>query len=128
MTVRQFKLANGEEIVCEVVEWNDADTDDIVIRKAMKIQAYDDLEEGMRYFTFKPWMAFETNPEVVNVLNAAYILGEHDPCDMAFKYWSETVAELTVEPSSGMDSPLDSDLSDDENLDGNVISFKPSIH
>ena len=39
--VRHFKLASGDEVICEVIEWNDPYSDDatrqeeIVIRKAV---------------------------------------------------------------------------------------------
>ena len=41
--VRHFKLASGDEVICEVIEWNDPYSDDatrqeeIVIRKAVKM-------------------------------------------------------------------------------------------
>ena len=36
MEIRQFKLANDDEIMCEVVEYHEED-DAIVIRKTMKM-------------------------------------------------------------------------------------------
>ena len=41
--VRQFKLASGDEIICEVIEWNDPYSTDatrqeeIIIRKSAKM-------------------------------------------------------------------------------------------
>jgi hypothetical protein len=37
--IKHFKLSNGEEVVCDVVEWPDVDGDspDIVVRNCFKI-------------------------------------------------------------------------------------------
>ena len=37
MNIKQFKLTNNDEIVCEVQSWPDEDTDEIIIKKALKI-------------------------------------------------------------------------------------------
>ena len=46
---KQFKLTSGEELICELVEANDADEGitDVIIRRAMKIVTTDDLEESL---------------------------------------------------------------------------------
>lgn len=35
--IKQFRLTDGSEIICEVLEWNDDATDQIVIRNALEI-------------------------------------------------------------------------------------------
>lgn len=35
--VRQLKLANGEEILCEVMQWSEGDDFEILVRKAMRL-------------------------------------------------------------------------------------------
>ena len=54
---RQFKLANGEEILCEVMQWGDEDVAAIVVRKALKIYQVDRLD-GYRMYTLRPWMIY----------------------------------------------------------------------
>lgn len=48
MDLRQFKFANDEEIICEVVEWHDEEHDTMVVRKTLKIISVEDIEEGLR--------------------------------------------------------------------------------
>ena len=52
--IRQFKLVDGSEIVCEVIEWNDDATDEIVIRNALVIQYM--MRDDHRLCSMRPWM------------------------------------------------------------------------
>jgi hypothetical protein len=80
--IKHFKLTNGEEIVCDVVEWPDEDGDspDIVVRNAFKIiQSGTDRAEGIRYYQFRPWMVYQDEPEMFQILNGNHIIGEANP-------------------------------------------------
>ena len=38
MTIKQFKLTNNEEIICEIMEWDTGDeTGDILVKKALRV-------------------------------------------------------------------------------------------
>ena len=50
MNLKQFKMTNNDEIICEVVEDTDADDGGvIVIRKALRILTSEDYENNIRY-------------------------------------------------------------------------------
>jgi len=55
--IKQFKLTNNDEIICEVVEWNEPDTQDasIIIRSCMKVILMEDFSRGVRFYAFRPW-------------------------------------------------------------------------
>ena len=61
--VRHFKLASGDEVICEVIEWNDPYSDDatrqeeIVIRKAVKM-VYAKSTTGFPFYTMRPFMVY----------------------------------------------------------------------
>ena len=77
--VKQFILANGDEIVCEVVEWA-SDTDpDLVVRRAYKIVTVDDPVRGIRYFTLRPWMIYQSGDDIFNTVNSNHIIAEGNP-------------------------------------------------
>ena len=66
--IKHFKLSNGEEIVCDVIEWPDVDGDspDIVVRNALKLLRLELLnEDNIRYYQFRPWMVYQDDPEYV---------------------------------------------------------------
>lgn len=72
--VKQFKLANGEELVAEVLSWADEESDDISIVNPLKIVATEDFQRGFRYYTFRPWMTYDS-PNTVQLLNLNHVVG-----------------------------------------------------
>ena len=83
-SIRQFKLSNGDEIVCDVVEWPSVDDehDGLVIRNAYKIHMIMPLTPTEnRYYQFRPWMVYQDNPEYFQILNAGHILSEATPSE-----------------------------------------------
>ena len=89
---RQFKLANGEEILCEVMQWGDEDVSAIVIRKAMKIYQVDRLD-GYRMYTLRPWMIYSEDPSQLMTINDQMIIGETTPAKPLFKQYMMVVRE-----------------------------------
>ena len=79
LELKHFKLTNGDELVCDVLEWNDENTDEIVISKALKLVQMDDPDTGIRYFSFRPWMLLQENLNDIQILNGAHIVAEANP-------------------------------------------------
>jgi len=79
--IKQFKLTNDDEIICEVVEWDSENNASIVIRRALKIINVEDFAKGMRFFAFRPWMLFNDDPDEFQTINAMHIIGEINPHD-----------------------------------------------
>ena len=121
MELKQFKLANTEEIICEVVDWGTNDDDNIVVRRALKIHAIEDLEQGMRYYTFKPWMSFETDPDVMHMINPYHIIAETNPGTQAVEYYHDVIAEMR-EFDGGQITSLYNE--GDSDSSSNVIAFE----
>lgn len=78
MEIRQFKLANDDEIMCEVVEYHEED-DAIVIRKTMKMVQLDNMANGTRYYAFRPFMLYQMSPESFQIINCEHIIAEANP-------------------------------------------------
>ena len=93
---RQFKLANGDEIIAEVVQWNEEDTVEILIRKSMKLVYVDDYESGSRYYHFRPWMLLQESAEEIMVLNADHILAEGTPSNKLIDYYHGVLEEYNT--------------------------------
>ena len=91
---KQFKLTNGEEMVCELVASGDEDsTADVIVRKAMKIVVTDDLEENVRYYTLKPWMSFMDDTGELVALNSVHIVGEAQPSETIMLHYAAALAD-----------------------------------
>jgi|DEB0MinimDraft_10_1074344.scaffolds.fasta_scaffold77857_2 hypothetical protein len=128
---RQFKLTNGDEIICEIVQWPGDDEEDMIIRKAMQLKSYDDDGRGIRYYNFKPWITMQEDTDGFLSLNYAHILAEVIPSDKMLKHFFEAVENSSLSPEEiqnkidsyfeklkKMAGELDSDFS-------NVIEFNP---
>ena len=136
MQLRQFKLTNGEEIVCEVVVWPSDDIEEIVAKKCLKILVQEDYETNTRYYSFKPWLVFADNPDDLCTINPYHIVGEANPSKELIKHWSSTIKafeedtpkenRLTEEENDILDKVLDKIRGEiEEPRDDNVIKFKP---
>ena len=80
MSIKQFKLTNNDEIICEVVEWNTGDeASDIIVKKALKVIAVEDYQKGWRFFAFRPWMSFQDDVSVLQAVNASHIIVTTNP-------------------------------------------------
>jgi len=119
MTVKQFKLTNDEEIICEVIQWDDPDNAAMVVRGAMRIVLIEDFKRGVRFYAFRPWMGFTDDPSVLQSLNAAHIIGEVTPSADIIKHYDGTIKKIKKEIHK-RDMPLDeiqdraSDMSESE--------------
>lgn len=88
MDIKQFKLSNGEEIVCEVVEWHDEENADIIIRDSYKIITYQSSSSADRYHTFAPWLVLQEGEGLFQSVNADMIVGSCSPTEeMLREYW-----------------------------------------
>lgn len=116
MDIRQFKLTNEEEIICEVVEWNDDETDTMVVRGALKIIAIDDSSLSMRYYTFKPWMMMNSDPNSIQVLNSFHIVSECAPTKVAIGHYNDVINEMKSDETEyeEMVMSIEDDLTDSD--------------
>ena len=60
--IKQFKLSNDDEIICEVIEWDNEDNSAIITRGMLRIIQGEDVDKGLRFFAFRPWMGFAEDP------------------------------------------------------------------
>lgn len=83
MQIKQYKLTNDDEIVCEVVSY---DKDDgLVIMNAVRILQFEDPYKGVRGYYFRPFMTFQDDNEIR--INTMHIICELDPSeDMVIHY------------------------------------------
>ena len=86
--IKQFKLTNNEEIVCEVAQWNDEESEEIIIKKALKIVGIEDYQRGIKYFALRPWMSFQEDPNELHSLNASHIIVTSTPNKAMMKHYN----------------------------------------
>jgi hypothetical protein len=93
---RQFKLTNGEEMICELISTDPEgdSTADVIVRRAMKIVVTDDMENNIRFYTLKPWMSFIDDSLDLVALNSIHIVGEATPSSTVMRHYAAALADV----------------------------------
>ena len=123
MSYKQLKLISGEEIICEVVYYPDNDNEDnvMVIRSAIELAMHEDLEEAIRFYTFKPYMMYVYDEEQLITLNANNITSMTTPHDEMLRQYKNHFNRLVKE-----DDEIFYEKDSDEL--NNILKFRPKLH
>ena len=133
--VRQLVLSNGQEILCEVIQWPDLEVDDndvLIVRKAAKIIIQENFREGTRWFTFRPFMTYQDDNSSLCSLMPYHIISIGHPSTILEKQYQKYVSlmmqelEQKSENSEVLSDFIDTsdyDMDSDVGLD-NVLPFK----
>lgn len=154
--IKQFKLTNDDEIICEVLEWDNDDTSNIIVRRALKIINVEDYSKGVRFFAFRPWMLFNDDPDELQTINSVHIIGELNPADSVVEKYMTSVVSLAnakhksfplddvAKKAEEMDEDafdeymyklseeqelgVEREYDNDSDRPENIIKFKPRMH
>ena len=125
--IKQFKLTNDDEIICEVIEWDNDTNANMVVRRALKIINVEDFSKGIRFFAFRPWMLFNDDPDEFQTINSVHIIGEMNPSEEVIqKYMTSVVALNRTGPKSSFsldDVASKAEQMDDEEFDQYMYSL-----
>jgi len=91
----QIKLTNGSEIVCEVVEWPEDDSNQMIIRNAMTIINYE-FEDGDRSYAFRPWIHFLDKQEDYIVMNCDHVMTMNRPTEYLIDQYNLAVRDSII--------------------------------
>lgn len=104
--IRQLKLANGEEIICEIIEDQSVDPEvydypypwDMFIKNVMKLElkVYDSDpdEEPYRYYALNPWMVYGEQKDKVISLKSDAVIAECDPSPLLMDQYVVGIEEM----------------------------------
>lgn len=127
---RQFKLSNGDEVVCEVLQYPMDDEDaTITVRNVYKIAMITSpTGDNNRYYHFRPWMVYQDKKELSQTINLNHIVAEAVPTkDLLAHYFKVTLEEesnLSVEDILKKIREMTSELNPFEgDSDSNLIAF-----
>ena len=96
MNIKQFKLTNNEEIICEVIEWDTGDdVGDIVVKRALKVIAVEDYQKGCKFFAFRPWMSFQDDPMSLQTVNSSHIIVTSNPSPDLLKHYKACLRAIS---------------------------------
>ena len=122
--IRQFKLVDGSEIVCDVIDWNSDESDEIVIKNALVIHYV--MKDEHRMCSMRPWMLQQVQHDMIMVLNSGHITIDAQPAPETIDNYTETVKFLQVDMNleEAVEESIEESLSvvTEEEKD-NIISF-----
>ena len=94
MNLKQFKLTNDDEIICDVIDMSRIEEGEIVVRNVLKIISADDFENNVRYFSFRPLMSFQDDIDQLTVLNIGHIITETLPSKKLISHYTGAMTEI----------------------------------
>ena len=125
--VKQLKIADGSEIICEIMEELE---EDIVVRGAFRI-ARVDLDNERSYYMFKPWMTYVEEADHFITINLYHLIAATVPSkDILDQYENaiEKISEAVSERNDSLDEIPEEEikeklsLTNDSEVD-NVLKF-----
>lgn len=153
LALKQFKMSNDDEIICEVLEWNNEENDAVIVRNVMRVVHVEDFEKSIRFYAFRPWMTFMDDPDELHTINSGHIIAEVSPSSEIIKHYIKALRDVQEsrrlrkkKVSASLDdiaekmSDMDEDefemyldqlaeiAGDDSDMPENVIKFKPKGH
>lgn len=131
--VKQLKIADGSEIICEIMEELE---EDIVVRGAFRI-ARVDLDQERSYYMFKPWMTYVEEPDHFITINLYHLIAATIPSKDILEQYENAIGkiseaveernELNINESSKEELSLTPDSEIDNVLKFNFID-KTKLH
>ena len=115
MNIKQIKLTNGDEIICDIVEEYE---EEMIVRKVLKLLKVE-ISSYTAYYTFRPWMTMKNNIEEVILINPYHIICAANPSPELYAQYEAAVATF--------DDEEEQENEESENIqrdsDTNVISI-----
>ncbi len=103
--IKQFRLSTGEEIICEVLEWDDEETSAMLARGILKIIESDDWKAGIRLIAFRPFMAFNEDPDIIQTINSEHVIAESTPTDGLMQMYVRCIRKVKQDIANYPDLP-----------------------
>ena len=89
----QVRMASGEEMICEVMEWPDEHSKEMVVRNAMML-TISWTEDEDQIYGLRPWMTMQENNMDYMVINPDHIVSTSKPVPMFCKEYIDAVDEM----------------------------------
>jgi hypothetical protein len=89
MEIKQLKLTNNDEIICDIVSLDQHG--DLIVVNAFRILNVEDSTRGLKYYYFRPFMVFQENNE--QRINSAHIIADTYPSDEMLEHYAGAIKD-----------------------------------
>ena len=101
-----FKMTNGEEVICHVVDWAEDTEDDYIVKNALCVVQKSISDNQTRYM-FKPWFTMVERTDQYICIAKEHIIACTVPNTILYTEYRRAVNEM-ISSSRRKPSPLDS--------------------
>jgi|TARA_B100000035_G_scaffold308238_1_gene312592 hypothetical protein len=93
--LRQIKLTNGEEIICNIVDGGskDSETDELLISHCLRLTKVE-FNKSISYHSFRPWLIMKDDVTDIISLNGYHIVAMAIPSEDMKQQWKNAVKEF----------------------------------
>lgn len=93
IALRQLKLTNGDELVCEIMDYGEDDEHMMAVRNPFRLVAMESTRENVRYYAFRPFMLYQGDGNHVQILNPGHVVSECTPTRELIEEYTKAVDE-----------------------------------
>ena len=117
----QLKLSSGEEILCEIIQWDDDHNATILVKNAFEIYFLQSPTGAMRLCTLRPFMVGQVEEGYNIALNGDMIIAQASPTREILSNYRDTLTEYL----KFNEGPTDEELKEieKEEMAENVLPF-----
>ena len=101
-----FKMTNGEEVICQVIDWAEDTEDDYIVKNALNVIQTTVSDNHTRYM-FKPWFTMAEASDQYICISKDHIVACTLPNNTLFTEYRRAVNQM-ITSSKRKPSPLDS--------------------
>ena len=90
----QLKMNGGDEVICEVMEWPEENSKDMIVRNAMVLSFSFDEDFSNQVFGLKPWFSMIENPLEYIVVNTDHVMSTTRPNSAFVREYNEALIQM----------------------------------
>lgn len=89
----QMKLTSGNEVVCQVLEWPEEGSNQMIVRNALAIVNIEFDDSNDRMYMFVPWLHFAEGDKNYVLINTDHVMASSKPTDYLIDQYKIAVFE-----------------------------------
>jgi len=90
MNIKQIKMADGSEVICEIIEELE---EDVVVRFPLRISRVD-LDHERSYYMFKPWLTYVEKSDHFVTVNTFHMMAATIPSKEIMEQYESAIERI----------------------------------
>jgi len=90
----QMKMNGGDEVICEVMEWPEEGSKQMIVRNAMVLSYSFGEDFSEQYYGLKPWFSMIENSMEYMVVNTDHVMSSTKPNTAFVREYNEALIQM----------------------------------